>query len=261
MRPCDRREFSAVFFFLAFTPYVDIYSLSNPLNCILYTLTMIRKSAQFTHAKELRTRGFTYEEIAKIVDVSKSTISSWLSHETWSISIKEDNAKRAAKENKKRISLLNKARGNQYKKLYAEAERSAVTEFKHYKQNPLFIAGLMLYVGEGDNSEGRLIRIANSKMEVHSIFIAFAKEFLGVPREKLRFWVLLYPDLNPEKCSRAWSKTTHIPLSQFHKYQVIQGKSMKRTLHYGVGNTIIGGTVLKKKLMKWIELALKELQK
>ena len=119
----------------------------------------------------------------------------------------------------------------------------------------------MLYVGEGDNSAGRLIRIANSKMEVHSIFIAFAKDFLGVPREKFRFWVLLYPDLNPEKCSRAWSKATGIPLSQFHKYQVIQGKSMKRTLHHGVGNTIIGGTVLKKKLMKWIELALKELQK
>lgn len=220
---------------------------------------MIRKKAQFEHAKELRKRGFTYKDISKIVDVSISTVSLWFSRETWSKSVTDDNQKRAAKENKKRISLLNTARGNQYKKMYAEAERSAVTEFKHYKSNPLFIAGLMLYVGEGDNSDNHLIRIANSKIDVHRIFIKFAMEYLGVPREKIRFWVLLYPDLSPKKCLHAWSKALHIPLSQFHKYQVIEGRSTKRTLHDGVGNTIIGGTVLKKKLLKWIALASKEL--
>lgn len=220
---------------------------------------MIRKSAQFEHAKELRRRGFTYVEIAKIVDVSISTISLWFSRETWSQSITESNKKRSAKENSKRISLLNTARGNQYKKLYAEAERSAVTEFKHYKSNPLFIAGLMLYIGEGDNSDNHLIRIANAKVDVHRIFIKFAREYLGVSREKIRFWVLLYPDLDPQKCSQYWSKNLKLPISQFHKYQVIEGRSTKRTLHDGVGNTIIGGTVLKKKLLKWIALASKEL--
>ena len=220
---------------------------------------MIRKKVQFEQAKELRKRGFTYEEIGKIVNVSIITVYLWFSRETWSKSIRDDNQKRAAKENKKRISLLNKARGNQYKKLYAEAERSAVTEFKHYKNNPLFIAGLMLYVGEGDNSDNHLIRITNAKIDVHRIFIKFAKEYLGVPREKIRFWVLLYPDLVPQKCALKWSKALRIPLSQFHKHQVIEGRSAKRTLHDGVGNTIIGGTVLKKKLLKWIAIASKEL--
>jgi predicted transcriptional regulator len=220
---------------------------------------MIRKSAQYENAKELRKRGFTYVEIAKIVDVSKSTISLWFSREMWSKSITEGNKKRSAKENSKRISLLNTARGNQYKKLYADAERSAVTEFKHYKNNPLFIAGLMLYLGNGDTVHPQLIRISGSKPDIHRIFITFAYEYLGVSREKVRFWVLLYPDLNPQKCSQYWSKKLKVPLLQFHKYQVIEGRSTKRTLHFGVGNTIIGGTVLKRKLIKWIELALKEL--
>jgi predicted transcriptional regulator len=220
---------------------------------------MIRKSAQYEHAKELRKRGFTYVEIAKIVDVSKSTISLWFSRETWSKSITESNKKRSAKENSKRISLLNTARGNQYKKLYAEAERSAVTEFKHYKNNPLFIAGLMLYVSNGDATNTQLIRVTSSKSEIHRIFITFAHEYLGVSREKIRFWLLFYPDLDPQKCSLYWSKKLKIPLLQFHKHQVIDGRSTKSTLHFGVGNTIIGGTVLKRKLMKWIELAVKEL--
>lgn len=217
------------------------------------------KKTEKIQATELRKRGFTYQEIAKYTNVSVSTVSAWLSHEKWSQSITNDNQKRAAKENSKRISLLNKARGNQYKKLYAEAERSAIIEYKHYRSKPLFIAGLMFYVGEGDNSDSRLIRLANIKMDIHRIFIAFLEEFLGVSREKIRFWVLLYPDLDPQKCSTVWSKALRIPLPQFHKYQVIQGKSTKRVLQYGVGNTIIGSAVMKKKLMKWIELALEEL--
>ncbi len=220
---------------------------------------MIRKTAQHEQAKELRKREFTYEEIAKIVGVSKSTVGLWFSRETWSKSVTEENKKRASRENSKRISLLNTSRSNQFKKIYAEAERSAVTEFKHYKQNPLFIAGLMIYLCNGDNSVKHLVRISHSQIDTHRIFISFAKEYLGVSREKIRFWVLLYPDLNPLATSRHWSKEIGIPLSQFHKYQVIKGKGKKRTLHFGVGNTIIGGTVLKRKLLKWIELAFKEL--
>jgi predicted transcriptional regulator len=220
---------------------------------------MIRKSAQFEHAKELRRRGFTYVEIAKIVDVSKSTISLWFSRETWSQSITESNKKRSAKENSKRISLLNTVRGNQYKKLYVEAERSAVIEFKHYKNNPLFIAGLTLYMSIGDTKSHGIIRIADTRPELHVLFIRFLTEYLGVSREKIRFWVLLYPDLKPQKCSQYWSKNLKLPVSQFHKYQVVDGRSTKSTLHDGVGNTIIGGTVLKKKLLKWVALASKEL--
>lgn len=220
---------------------------------------MVRKKAQFDQAVQLRRRGFTYEDIAKIVGVSISTISSWISRETWSQDIKTSNQKRAAGENKKRISLLNKARGNQYSKLYAEAERSAVTEFKHYKHNPLFVAGLMLYVGIGDTSDNHLIRVTSHKIETHRLFIKFAIEFLGVPREKVHFWLLLYPDLSEEECVRVWARILKLSVAQFYKNQVIDGKSTKKALRYGVGNTIIGGTVLKKKLLKWIQIALKEL--
>ena len=139
--------------------------------------------------------------------------------------------------------------------------RTAETEYKHYKKDSLFIAGIMLYVGEGDNTHRRLIRVANARIDVHKVFLRFAVEYLGVPKNKIHFWILLYPDLNEEKCMRRWSKELSIPFHQFYKNQVIQGKSKKRTLHFGVGNTIIGSTVLKYKLNRWIELATKELSK
>ncbi len=219
---------------------------------------MIRKSAQYEQAVQLRKRGFTYGEIAKIVDVSKSTISLWLSRETWSQKVTEDNVRRSAKENSKRISLLNTARGNQNKRLYAEAERSAVTEYKHYKNNPLFVAGLAIYSGMGDLDVAHPVRLTTSRKDAQRIFIKFMHEYLGVPREKIRFWLLLYPAHKPLSCTRVWSKAIKLPLSQFHRYQIIENKVKTSTLHDGVGNTIIGGTVLKKKLLKWVELAQKD---
>jgi predicted transcriptional regulator len=220
---------------------------------------MIRLEEKYEQAVQFRKRGFTYSEIAKIVGVSKSTVSSWVSKKAFSKKVRADNAQRAARDNVKRIGLVNKARAAERKARYAEAQRSAETEFKHYKKDPLFVAGLMLYAGEGDKTTKHLVRIANSDMEIHRIFISFAKEYLGVSEEKFRFWILLYPDLSEKDCVKKWSKKLGLTKINFHKNQVIVGKSTKRTLQYGIGNTIIGGTILKLKLNKWIELALKEL--
>ncbi len=227
--------------------------------CILYNHSVIRKPVLFKQATALRKRGFTYAEIAHIVGISKSTVSQWFAHEPWSRLVRTDNQRRAAVENGKRIALLNKARSNQYQKLYAEAARSASIEFSHYRSNPLFVAGLMLYVGEGDNTHPRLIRIANSRPDIHRIFIRFAVEFLGIPQKRIHFWLLLYPEHKPLSVSRYWSSILKIPISQFYKYQVIKGQSTKRRLQYGVGNTIIGSAVLKRKLDRWIEIMLKDL--
>ncbi len=60
---------------------------------------------------------------------------------------------------------------------------------------------------------------------------------------------------------KRWKIATTLPYSQFYKNQFINTEKTKKTLHYGVGNTIIGNTVLKHKLTKWIELSLKELGK
>lgn len=220
---------------------------------------MIRDEEKYQKARIFRQRGFSYSEIAKIVGVSKSTVSNWFAKQSFSKKVRKDNEIKARRDNVKRIALINKARSSEREKRYKEILRSADTEFRNYKNSPLFMSGLMLYAGEGDNKDNRLIRLANSKMEIHRIFIRFMVEFLGIERREIRFWLLLYPDLSEKQLKPLWSKTLRIPTDQFYKTQVIQGKSPKRTLHNGVGNTIIGNAILKRKLVRWIELALKEL--
>ena len=220
---------------------------------------MVRNQENLDQAIRLRERGFTLQEIAKVCDVSKSTISKWLAGSDISARVTKQNKRRAGLANVNRLKLINKARNIEREKKYQEAVKEAEVSFKHYRKDPLFIAGLMLYIGEGDNKDRAKIRIASSRTSVHRIYIDFMVAYFGIERSKIRFWVLLYPDLSEGACMKYWSKALKLPYSQFYKNQVIQGKSKKRTLQFGVGNTIIVSTVLKYKLNRWIELAEKDL--
>jgi hypothetical protein len=82
---------------------------------------------------------------------------------------------------------------------------------------------------------------------------------LGVPKASIRFWLLLYPDLDEVTCMKHWCKKTGLNAGQFYKNQVINGRSTKRTLHFGVGNTIVSNILLKKKLQRWSELLNKDI--
>ncbi|MCB9811180.1 MAG: helix-turn-helix domain-containing protein [Candidatus Nomurabacteria bacterium] len=218
------------------------------------------KKEAYEQAIAFRKRGFTYTEIAKICDVSRGTVSNWLKDEGFSKRIAKTNLDRAYKDNVGRIKLVNKARNAERTAQYKEILRLAETEYKHYLNSPLFVSGLMLYRCEGDMKHKNLIRLTTGQTELHSIFIKFATEFLGVEKSSFRFWLLLYPDMDEVKAMKHWSRKIKLSVSQFYKNQFINGGS-KKALHFGVGNTIIGSTLLKKKLMHWLELASKDLQK
>ena len=142
---------------------------------------------------------------------------------------------------------------------YQKAEKEAEEEFEIHKNNPLFMAGLMLYAGEGDQRDKSTIRLANVDFFLHRIFIKFSEEFLKISREKMKLSVLLYPDLDVSICTQRWLTELNIPQENLYKPQIIQGKLKTRKLHFGVGTTIILGSFLKRKLMFWIKVAKQEL--
>lgn len=218
---------------------------------------MIRKEEAYAQAVEFRKRGFTYSEIAKICGVSKGTVSNWLSKKRFSKAIAKENAQKAARDNRKRIALVNKARSAERKKRYKEAVHSAETEFKHYKHSPLFIAGLMLYQASGDLVDPSRIRLSSTDVEQHRVFVKFLHDFLGVEKENVQFWLLLHAKQPEERVCKWWARRIPLSVSRFGKTQFT--KQQVEGLHYGTGNTIIGNTVLKQKLQKWITLALKEM--
>ncbi len=216
------------------------------------------KAEAYKQAINLRKRGFSYREIAEICNISVGTASKWLSPLPESQSIVAENKRKAAKENSARLLLINKARNTERNKQYKEAERLAHIEYQNYRTNPLFMSGLALYTSVGDLSHSRLLRLASTRPELHRLFIRFVMQFLGVEKPSIHIWLLLYPDLDEVACMQYWSKKVGLSPAQFYKNHYVESLSTKQTLHFGVGNTIIGSTILKKKLNLWIKLANKE---
>ena len=217
------------------------------------------KQAAYEQAISFRKRGFTYSEIAKICAVSRGTVSNWLKNEDFSKVVASDNKQKATADNTKRLALINKARNTERKNQYVAIEKAAMTEYKHYRTAPLFTAGLALYMSIGDRTDEHMIRVTSNQSDLHKIFIKFALAYLGVEKDSLHIWLLLYPDLDEVTCMKHWIKKTGLNASHFYKNQVVTSRSNKPTLHFGVGNTIIGSTLLKRKLEKWLELAVKDL--
>lgn len=205
-------------------------------------------------AFHLRKEGKTYKEIQNVLRVSPSTLSFWLSNEEWSKHTKKINTEKHIIRSTEHMRKMNEGRNLMLEKKYKKVEEDAEKEFEVYKSDPLFMAGLMVYAGEGDKTNRFNIRLANSEFYLHLVFIRFSEKFLDVKRDKIKVWLLLYPDHNIKENIEIWSKKLNIPIENFNKSQVILGRETKRKLQYGVGNSIISSTSLKKKMLKWLEL-------
>lgn len=223
-------------------------------------ITYYKKEA-YKQAYMYRERGFTYAEIAKLCDVSISTLSNWFANEPFSKRVAKDNTAKAVIQNTKRLASINKARTSERKKQYQAAVTAATVEYQHYRKDMLFTAGLMLYISAGDSKDAAKIRFASKRVDLHKLLHAFLKTYMGIEKSQIKCWLLIYPDLDEAACRAYWQRMLKLSPTQFYKSQVINGSSAKRTLQYGVGNTIISNTLMKHKLNRWIELAEKELRK
>ena len=204
-------------------------------------------------AIELRKSGKGYNEISKELVIAKSTLVNWFKGLTEDQEIKKQNIDRNRKESKDRLFEFTKTRKKLLFLKYEEALEDARKEFEIYKKDQLFVAGLMLYAGEGDNKTRCHIRISNTDWKLHTIFIAFSEKYLLFPREKLHCQLVTYPDNNQKELEDFWSDKLGISNKNFYKTQIIQGKS-KRRLQFGVCMTIINNTRTKYKLLEWIAL-------
>ena len=201
----------------------------------------------------LRREGKGYNEISVTLGVAKSTLSVWFRDVVEDSEIKKLNVERNRKESKDRLFEFTKERKRMLFLKYEDALTDARFEFEKWKNDPLFVAGLMLYAGEGDNKTRCHIRISNTDWKLHTIFIAFTEKYLLFAKDKLHCQLVVYPDNSIEEMEEFWSRKLGISRENFYKTQVIQGKS-KRRLQFGVCMTIINNTRVKYKLLEWISL-------
>ncbi len=205
-------------------------------------------------AIKLRKAGKSYKEIEQDLGIGRSTLSDWFSNLDWSRAIKTELEENLGN----KLSVATKRRWARWHEAAREEGRQT---YGNLRSNPLFIAGLMLYWGEGDRRiENCIVGLSNTDPNMVRLFRLFLENMCDVPLKQLRAQMVLYPDLDELPCKQFWSNATGIPYEQFHKTQYIQGRHPTRRLTYGIVQIRFSHRQLKEKILVWIDLFQKEYQ-
>jgi len=217
----------------------------------------MRKDKQ--KAIDLRKDGKSYAAILKQLHIPKSTLSGWFRDVDWSKAVRTKLASVAKIQSTRHLKELNKVRGAHLVRAYEEARREAREELADLRYNPLFIAGLMLYWGEGDKLTKHHVKLTNTDPKLIKLFLAFLTQACRIPVSKIKAHILLYPDLDDWLSKAYWVHETGLPKENFTKSTVITGKHKTRRLSFGICIVNVSSTYFKVKMLEWLTLLPDEL--
>jgi len=211
-------------------------------------------------AIDLRGKGYSYSYIAKLVPVSKSTLSDWL-------------GKIPFVPNKHTIETIGKALAASGAKKHAikleslnRAKMQSEKDIVEISKRDLFMLGLAIYIGEGGKSND-ITRVVNADPRIIRLSIKWFVEICGIKTEQIRIRLYLYPDNDEKECIDYWSGFTKVPVNQFHtsiidrrenKKENKKGKLPFGTAHMSIrslGNKNFGVN-LHRLILAWIERVL-----
>ena len=170
-----------------------------------------------TKARQLRTQGMDYEEIAAALGVAKSSVSLWVRDLPIAPRLSQAERRQRLVEGARRYWAADRAA--------REARRTAVREaaaaqIGDLTDRELFIAGAIAYWCEGSKTKPHRptdhVAFVNSDPKLIHFFLRFL-DATGTPRADLRFRVLIHETADVESAQRFWMEITQAPCHQFFR--------------------------------------------
>lgn len=200
-------------------------------------------------AIELRKKGYSYSEILKKINVSKSTISSWL--RDIELTIKQKNKLL-------REGELGRYKGSrtQYKKRIIKTKEiieKSKNEFNFLIKNPLFLSGLMLYWAEGDKHKQERVKFTNSDEAMICLMMRWFREICKVPESKFRIALHVHNLHFRNNVKRYWAKLTNVPQKQFQKTYIKKSslRYRRNILYNGTCAIVVNDKNLFRRILGW----------
>ena len=205
--------------------------------------------------QSLRHQGLSYREIVSRIPflLSRSTISQWCK-EIELTPQQLDRLDQLYRVSSYRNRLLGskttqRRRAQEIETIKVQA-RSEVTQLA---QNPLWIAGLMLYWAEGAKKEH--VALSNSDPQIAHLMMKWFREVCHVPEGKFKAYLNIHSGQDDQVIKAFWSKIIDLPLSRFGKSYVKQEGTghRKNTLYQGTIRINICNRDLLHRIHGWIE--------
>jgi len=160
-------------------------------------------------AIQLRLRGLSIKKIAKILGRAKSTISVW----TRGITLTSE--QKLALDKREITDEQALAHSNLFKmkrQSYQDKGKERISQ-----GDPLYIAGCMLYWGEGSKLINQC-RLANSELPMLVVFKSFLEKFWDVKHEDLTLTINAYTDFHSqEEIESYWLAGLSLPKTSLRK--------------------------------------------
>jgi len=200
----------------------------------------------------------SYKQIKETLGISKSTLSYWLRDYPLSQKRIKELHKEGARSSEQAIEKYRTTMRLKKEKRHKDTYEVQKKEILPLNKRELFIAGLMLYWGEGTKCRMDSVGISNSDPTVIKFFIYWLTQILSVPREKVKIQIHLYSDMDISKEINYWSHVLKIHKEQFNK-PYIKKNSSGRINHkgsFGHGTCLarVGGVELAEKIHMGIKV-------
>ncbi|MDD3087568.1 MAG: hypothetical protein PHP89_03290 [Candidatus Omnitrophica bacterium] len=208
-------------------------------------------------SRELRLQGYSMKQIAGLLGVSKGSVSNWVRDIPLPLeaAINIDNQYLIGRE-KARVTRLNNitSRNNEIFRICKE-------EIVPFSIRDLWMAGLMIYAGEGNKSSvvsNQHVEVANSDPNILRIFIKFLVEICLISKGNIIIRLILYKDINIEEAYRYWSAELNIPRAQFRKefikpsYKDSPYRHLRRSC-YGTAHVCLYDIKIYRRIMGWLK--------
>ena len=198
-------------------------------------------------ARELRRRGWTYDQIEAELGCSRSSVSLWVRDlpkpEPRYTPQEQQTLMRAG------LARLRSAQDEERQRTKEEA-KLAIGELS---ARELFLVGVGLYWAEGgkDKPYDRRENVAfvNSDPGMIKVFLAWL-DLLGIERERLRFTVMIHENADVARAEQFWAELVSADLSAFNKTTL--KRHNPKTVRKNVGVSYRGCLVIK--VLKGAEL-------
>ncbi len=179
-------------------------------------------------AISLRKDGLSIKEIAKTLNVSKSSVSIWCSDVL--LTKNQENAlkkKMIAAGHKGRLigAETQKRRRNDIIRKYRE---DGLKDISNIDSRDLMLLGIGLYLGEG-NKKGNKFQFTNSNSDIINIILLWLTKILKIKRSDIVLNVIINSahTKREDDIRYFWSQKTKIPITQFNKTIFIKSKNKK----------------------------------
>lgn len=237
---------------------VRTFKIRTMVNIVVNNKASGTTSSLRSEAIRLRTEErLSYSAIKSRLSVAKSTLSYWLKDYTLTESELLDLRRQgwsrgeASRERYRQTMRLKKvSKENQYYEHFK----------KYFRKTPkksIFIAGLMLYLAEGDKKNPTRVVLANTDLLLINFFIRWVINYLDTDISDIRVQLHLYEDMDIEMETKYWAKGLKIDGRQFYKTQIRELRkssfSYPESFRHGTCSIYILGVEKKMRLMSAIK--------